>query len=60
VAVRELDAQGAPPQVIWLRLGNSSNAALQQVLVTSVLQALELLRSGEPWVEIRSQVNAET
>jgi predicted nuclease of predicted toxin-antitoxin system len=46
--------------VIWLRLGNSSNAALQQVLVTSLLQALELLRSGEPWVEIRSQVNAET
>ena len=55
-----LDAQGPPPQVIWLRLGNSSNAALQQVLVTSLLRALELLRSGEPWVEIRSQVNAET
>ena len=46
--------------MIWLRLGNSSNAALQQVLVTSLLRALELLRSGEPWVEIRSQVNAET
>ena len=46
--------------MIWLRLGNSSNAALQQVFVPFLLQALELLRSGEPWVEIRSQVNAET
>ena len=55
-----LDAQGPPPQVILLRLGNSSNAALQQVFVPFLLQALELLRSGEPWVEIRSQVNAET
>ena len=48
--------------MIWLRLGNSSNAALHQVLGTTLLQALELLRSGagEPWVEIRPQVNAET
>lgn len=46
--IRLLDEQGPPPQVIWLRLGNSSNAALQ------------LLRSGEPWVEIRPQANAET
>ena len=45
--IRLLDEQGPPPQVIWLRLGNSSNAALQ------------LLRSGEPWVEIRPQANAE-
>jgi predicted nuclease of predicted toxin-antitoxin system len=45
--------------VIWLRLGNSSNAALQQVLAATLEQALELLRSGEPWVEIRPQANAE-
>ena len=44
--IRLLDEQGPPPQVIWLRLGNSSNAALQ------------LLRSGEPWVEIRPQANS--
>ena len=55
-----MSEQGPPPQVIWLRLGNSSNAALQQVLTTTLPQALELLRSGEPWVEIRPQVNAET
>lgn len=57
--IRLLDEQGSPPQVVWLRLGNSSNAALQQVLSTTLLQALELLRSGEPWVEIRPRANAE-
>jgi len=57
--IRLLDEQGPPPQVIWLRLGNSSNAALQRVLSTTLPQALELLRCGEPWVEIRPQANAE-
>ena len=45
--------------MIWLRLGISSNAALQQLLATTLPLALELLRSGEPWVEIRPQANAE-
>ena len=58
--IRLLDEQGPPPQVIWLRLGNSSNAALQQVLSTTLLLALELLRNGEPWVEIRPQTTPET
>jgi predicted nuclease of predicted toxin-antitoxin system len=48
-----------PVREIGLRLGNSSNAALQQVLAATLEQALELLRSGEPWVEIRPQANAE-
>jgi predicted nuclease of predicted toxin-antitoxin system len=58
--IRLLDEQGPPPQVIWLRLGNSSNVALQRVLSMTLLQALELLRSGEPWVEIRPQAKAES
>jgi hypothetical protein len=41
---------------LWL--GNSSNAALQRVLSTTLPQALELLRNGEPWVEIQPQANA--
>ena len=48
-----LDEQGPPPQVIWLRLGNCSNAALQEVLSTTLLRAMDHLRDGEPWVEIR-------
>ena len=51
--MRLLDEQGPPPQVIWLRVGNCSNAALQKVLATTLPRAMELLREGEPWVEIR-------
>lgn len=48
--------QGPPPQVIWLRVGNSSNQALQAVLLRTLGQALASLRDGEPWVEVRSSV----
>ena len=48
-----LEQNGPPPQVIWLRIGNSSNQALQETLTTTLAPALDLLRSGEPWVEIR-------
>ena len=48
-----LNQQGPPPRVIWLRLGNSSNAALQGVLRTTLSVAVDLLKGGEPWVEIR-------
>jgi predicted nuclease of predicted toxin-antitoxin system len=56
--IRLQDDLGPPPQVIWLRVGNSSNAALQSVLQTTLVQALELLAQGEPWVEIRPQRHA--
>lgn len=51
--IRLLEEQGPPPQVIWLRLGNCSNAALQEVLSTTLPRAMAHLRDGEPWVEIR-------
>ena len=51
--IRLLDEQGPPPQVIWLRLGNCSNAVHQKVLATTLLRAMDHLREGEPWVEIR-------
>jgi len=51
--IRLLDEQGPPPQVLWLRLGNCSNAALQGVLSTTLLRAMDYLRDGEPWAEIR-------
>jgi predicted nuclease of predicted toxin-antitoxin system len=38
--------QGPPPQVIWLRVGNSSNQALQAVLPRTLGQALALLWAG--------------
>ena len=55
--VQLLGTQGPPPKVIWLRLGNSSNAALQAVLSTTLPKAIELLEGGEPWVEIRQRAH---
>ncbi len=53
--VHLLDLHGPPPHVIWMRMGNCSNAALQQILRRTLPQALGLLQSGEPWVEIRPE-----
>ena len=39
--------------MIWLRVGNCSNASLQKVLATTLPRAMDHLREGEPWVEIR-------
>lgn len=47
-----LEEQGPPPQVLWLRLGNCSNAALQEVLSTTLFRAMEHLRDGEPWTAV--------
>jgi predicted nuclease of predicted toxin-antitoxin system len=44
---------GAPPQIIWLTCGNTSNARLKEILSITLLDALELLRAGEVLVEIR-------
>lgn len=43
---------GAPPQIIWLTCGNTSNARLQEILSSVLPEALELLCSGEKLVEI--------
>ncbi|MFU8883934.1 MAG: DUF5615 family PIN-like protein [Cyanobacteriota bacterium] len=51
--IQLLSTEGPPPKVIWLRLGNSSNAALQAVLSTTLTKAIELLSGSETWVEIR-------
>jgi predicted nuclease of predicted toxin-antitoxin system len=47
-----VDRLGSPPQIIWLTCGNTSNARLQEILSVTLLEALELLRSGEALVEI--------
>lgn len=51
--VRLLEELGPPPQVIWLTCGNTSNAYLRQMLTNTLSQAIKLLESGEPLVEIR-------
>jgi predicted nuclease of predicted toxin-antitoxin system len=48
-----LEEFGPPPQVIWLTCGNTSNARLKQILTNALPRAIELLKSGEPLVEVR-------
>jgi predicted nuclease of predicted toxin-antitoxin system len=43
---------GQPPQIILLTCGNTSNDRLKQILQSNLSEALELLASGEPLVEI--------
>ena len=43
---------GAPPKIIWVTCGNTSNAKLREILAASLRQACELLESGEILVEI--------
>lgn len=43
---------GAPPQLIWLRCGNTSNARLKILLSQALPAVLPMLEQGEPIVEI--------
>jgi len=47
-----LQRHGPPPQVIWLRCGNTTNARLKQLLTHALPDVLPILASGEPLVEI--------
>jgi predicted nuclease of predicted toxin-antitoxin system len=43
---------GAPPQIIWLTCGNTSNRYLRTLLATALPRAFALLEAGEDLVEI--------
>ena len=49
---RLVDRLGAPPQVLWVTCGNTSNARLREILRQGLPVAVELLQQGEPLVEI--------
>ncbi len=46
---------GAPPQVIWLRCGNTSNESLKRIFAAKLPEVLSLIESGEPIVELRDK-----
>ena len=48
-----LDEIGPPPQILWITCGNTSNRFLEKVLQKALQDALNLLKQGEPLVEIR-------
>jgi predicted nuclease of predicted toxin-antitoxin system len=43
---------GAPPKIIWVTCGNTSNARLKVILSANLQKAVELLEGGEILVEI--------
>ena len=45
-----------PPQVLWVRCGNMSNARFKSVLLGTLRDAIALLENGEPIVEINQAV----
>lgn len=54
-----LEQLDAPPQILWITLGNTSNAYLREALSTSFPAARKLLLRGEPLVEISDIRKAE-
>ena len=43
---------GPPPQILWLTIGNTSNAYLREVMTKSFASAWKLVQRGESLVEI--------
>lgn len=50
--VNILRRMGPPPRIIWLRMGNTSNANLKRVLAERLPQALVMMEGDETLVEI--------
>lgn len=48
-----LERLDAPPKIIWLTCGNTSNANLKIILSKTLRNAIDLLESGEKIIEIR-------
>ncbi len=48
-----LRRHGAPPRVIWITCGNTSNREMRAVLDRTFVTAIQLLTSGEAMVEIK-------
>ena len=48
---------GAPPQVVLVTCGNTSNAHLRQVLASAWPSVFALLQNGEPLVEVGDRLS---
>ena len=52
--VNLLERHGSPPKIIWLTCGNTSEAALKQILASALPEAMRLLEAGDDLVEIEN------
>lgn len=50
--IRLLEQLGTPPAIIWITAGNTSNAKMQEILSMHLEKAVELIKAGEPLIEI--------
>ena len=50
--VRLLEQRGAPPQVVWITLGNVTNDVLWNAVLSAWPRIAALLAAGEPLVEL--------
>ena len=48
-----VERNNAPPKIIWLTCGNTSNARLKEILSATLQDALAFLQGSEKLVEIR-------
>jgi predicted nuclease of predicted toxin-antitoxin system len=54
-----VERRGPPPRVIWLRCGNTSNAALQGLLIRELPAGIVRLADGDPIVELGRNKDSE-
>ena len=47
-----LERHGPPPQIIWIKCGNTPNSHLREILTAALPNAISLLENGEPVIEI--------
>ena len=47
-----LRLHGPPPQVLWVTSGNTTNREMRRLLTATLPEAIRLLESGEPLVEV--------
>lgn len=44
--------KGPPPQILWITCGNTSTSSMKKIFEKALPEAIALLKSGEPLVEI--------
>jgi predicted nuclease of predicted toxin-antitoxin system len=49
------DNLGAPPKIIWLTCGNTSNKRLKEILSANLINSLKVLESSDVIVEINGE-----
>lgn len=53
--IQILERRGAPPSIIWITCGNTSNLNLKKILQQTLTQACKLILEGDTLVEISQE-----